>query len=743
MRTKTALVFSIAFLFLAACSSAGEDAPTPISHPTPVPTAPPEVVSGLSWDPAFEISPCDLKRDAPLLDEVLANVNLTRPTFGAHISDNYFGDEFTLPWVIDLLERPLKAECYEELAARSLDYYLTQSHPVAGIIRHSATLLYRIPDKEPPIDPAHLPGDFGDALLAVCQASGGSCGEPQGELPEDLKEALAPIFFAIVKGIEARGVMDEEAERTLHDPAWWHKNGGNLLLGYQGKPAPNPSDLADRAFLTGERGRRELYRAASQIAFAIEHTDWSTFVGRMGITYDVKTPAGWIRIRDGSDYMYEEDGEDTLFFLDLGGNDIHVDDIASNKSAKNPVSIAVDLAGEDTYTYRQYEMPYDDIQGIAPADEDGRYENDISRSTHFRQGAARMGIALLFDFGDGDDSYRSLRGSQGYAHLGVGGLFDEDGNNEFFAEEASQGSAQFGIAFAITAGTGNDKRYSFTYSQGFGYVGGAGINLDGGGEDFFVCNNGNEKFGGIPLYNSIQIPGKANSSFCQGAGFGLRTTEKNPRGFFSGGFGVLRKTQGDGVFEASVFAQGSGFWRGAGIFSVGPGNHKFDAYYYAQGGSAHFGVGIAAVGEGNSVFNAKLPPVNMMLGAGHDIGLGVLIKEKGNDEYHIPSLGAGVSNCNGIGLFVENGGHDTYTASSDLTLGVGNIGGECVGTRPYAPSIGIFIDAGGKDVFEWPESTYPAPGDGKTWGYARGNMEFEFGSGLDREGESGIHVTNP
>ena len=733
------LLFLVTVL-LVACATPDEEVP---KSPTGVPvdaTPTQEVVENLVWDSPAEIVGCDFRREAPLLDEALSRVNLNRSTFSVAINDGYFADEFTLPWITEMLESPMQVGCYEGFVAGALDYYLAQPHPVAGIIRHAATLLSLPPDREPPINPEYS-GSFEDALEAICLASGGECFNSQGEIPEDLKEALTPILLAIVRGIEARTRMDKETERTLHGPLWWHENGGNFILRNNREAIPDAGDEKDRAFLLGEGARRELYRAAAQIAYAIEDIDWEPFVGRLGIRYDLKTSVGWIHIRDGADEIYEENGESILFFLDLGGDDIHYDDIASNTTVDNPVSIAIDLEGADRYTYIAIETEYDDVSGLVSTDEYGRYESGISKSKHFRQGAGRYGIALLFDFGNEDDSYYSIRGSQGYAHLGVGGLYDAGGNNKFFAEEASQGSAQFGIGFVITAGSGDDMYYSFAYSQGFGFTGGAGINLNAGGNDTFVCNHGNPELGGLPLYNSPQLPGKGNSSFCQGAGFGKRTAADGSGATLSGGFGILRKIKGNGSFEASVFAQGTGFWRGAGIFSVGPGDHTFDAFYYAQGGSAHFGVGVAVIGKGESVFNAKRAPVYAMLGAGHDLSLGALIKEGGHDTYHIPGFGGGSSNCNGVGLFIDNDGDDQYIAESDFAMGVGYIG-SCLGYRPNVPSIGIFIDAGGDDTFYWPESEHPAPGNGTQWGYSRGNEPYEFGSGLDGEGESGIHSTN-
>jgi len=346
---------------------------------------------------------------------------------------------------------------------------------------------------------------------------------------------------------------------------------------------------------------------------------------------------------------------------------------------------------------------------------------------------------MLFDLGNGNDSYASLRTSQGYAHLGVGILYDEGGSDSYVSEALSQGAAQFGIALLIDAGEGDDTFRSFSKSQGFGYVGGMGLLWNGGGNDVYQCNHGDPERGGIRLYYSPQLPNNGNSSFCQGAGFGRR--DDSSLTFLSGGLGILRDVHGDDTYEASVFGQGTGYWQGTGLLSDGGGSDSYDAYWYIQGGAAHYAIGILTDdGEGDDSFNSLRSPRAMGTGAGHDFSVGVLINEAGNDTYNFATLAAGASNCNGVGLFVDNSGDDTYNAASDHGSGMGNVSGECLDSRPTAISIGIMLDADGTDTYNYPESEFPLPEDGQTWGHRRNGLESEFGSGIDADGgETGIH----
>jgi hypothetical protein len=106
-------------------------------------------------------------------------------------------------------------------------------------------------------------------------------------------------------------------------------SGGNHVLGGLGAPDPARSD--DLQYLLGETGRRHLYGAAARLAYAIESIDRAAFAGRSGVRYDLETAAGWIRIRDAADDVYEDDGSATLLLVDLGGDDVHRDPAGSNR----------------------------------------------------------------------------------------------------------------------------------------------------------------------------------------------------------------------------------------------------------------------------------------------------------------------------------------------------------------------------------------------------------------------------
>ena len=715
--------------------------PAPPADPVPDPAVPP------AWDPVPADPPCGIDGDAPLLDAALTAAGLDRESFGFSVDDwnnvpamqrPELDDEFLRESFTAWRDQPLRTTCAVEALADRIDAAATGTHGVASAIREGASQLDRS-DDEPPLDPvASGSADFGSALAALCEIAGGDC-EVDGEMPEDLGLALVPVLDGIAAGLRERYSLDEEIGFDWDADALRARGGFGLLQHPDGGLDSEDPQVVD--FLSLRSPFRRLFRSAAQLGFAVEQVPWASFAGREGVRVDIETDAGWIRLRDGAADEYEPD-EDLLLHLDLGGDDVYRNAVGANTSGRNAVALAIDLGGDDTYTYEEASDAFD---FLLPADEDGRYgpSGDYpnarqSRSRTGRQGSGMYGIGMLFDLGSGSDHYRSLRMSQGYAHLGVGALRDDGGDDVYECEAACQGAAQWGIG-VVSDGGGDDLWTSIAYSQGFGFVGGAGLLVEAGGNDAYDCNHGHPTWGGTPgIYPSAQMPTEGNASFCQGTGFGARALA------WSGGLGVLRDVTGDDTFSASTFAQGSGYWQGTGVLSDGAGSDSYDAFYYVQGGAAHYALGVLADGgDGDDRFNLLREPRYMQMGAGHDFSTGILVNEAGDDQYLFGGLAMGASNCNGIGLVVDVVGDDLYSSPSDYGWGMGNHSGECIGTRPDSRSMGIMIDAGGSDTYDAPQTGaagWIPPSEGGLWGHARNGSVYEHGGGVDGNGEAGVHA---
>ena len=133
----------------------------------------------------------------------------------------------------------------------------------------------------------------------------------------------------------------------------------------------------------------------------------------------------------------------------------------------------------------------------------------------------------------------------------------------------------------------------------------------------------------------------------------------------------------------------------------------------------------------------------MMVGAGHDFSVGVYVNEAGSETYVYRGLAGGASNCQGIGIFVDNDGADTYQIGSDYSTGLGNHSTECeMVPRTLVDSIGLFLDSGGDvDTYQWPGGAHPAPTNDATFGYDQHGTDDEKGGGVDGDGETGVHAS--
>jgi hypothetical protein len=266
-------------------------------------------------------------------------------------------------------------------------------------------------------------------------------------------------------------------------------------------------------------------------------------------------------------------------------------------------------------------------------------------------------------------------------------------------------------------------------SQGFGYVDGIGVLHDEGGDDVYHCDLGDPALEGTSRYPSPQLKHLSNTSMCQGAALGLRHTDSSIS--MSGGLGILRDQSGDDQYEASVYAQGVGYWQGTGMLIDGQGYDTYDALYYSQGVGVHFAQGIHLdQGKEDDRYGANIENLGLSLGTGHDFGLGVSINEGGNDHYRVNKFSAGGTSCNGRGLFLEVSGDDTYLIESIHSLGVGNAG-ECVNTRTNAPSIGVMLDGDGNDEYISIHGGEHQPGNERSWNHTINKLDDEIGIGLD------------
>jgi hypothetical protein len=568
------------------------------------------------------------------------------------------------------------------------------------------------------------------------------------DVPAPLQAAVARVVAAQANTLEARKRMFDAAAVTAGQlNAWYEALPGALVSGLRGLDFTDP---AQTRLFARDLDFGLLFTATRDLAATVEDIDWRPFVGLEGFAVDLNTPYGRLVVNDAG-VRTIAGAASYLLVVDTGGDDVYLAPVAATRNATAAVSVVVELAGDDRYGYPEMdEAPQ--VAGVPAADEDGRAAGlrPFSRSTVYRQGAAVLGAALLFDLA-GDDLYQSLRGSQGAAVGGVGVLHDAAGNDTYACEQGCQGAAAFGLGLLLDT-AGRDTYGVVQSGQAFGGVRGAGVLVDLAGDDRYTALLGDPQFGGTILYDNPQNPNGSNTSFAQGAAFGRRADADGT--WASGGLAVLRDEAGDDAYTVDVFGQGTGYWFGAGIFTDVAGNDVYQGRYYVQGSSAHFAISLFYEGAGNDRYNAGLPLVaspetlgpviiGTSVGQGHDFSVGLLADYSGDDTYAAPGLGVGGGNDNGVGLFLEGGGSDRYDAPDGTTFGASN-SGERGAEFESALCLGLFADADGVDTY----AGFVEPslvGNDRVWRFEdRREMRRPGmrGGGIDRNGRPRAALPN-
>ena len=173
--------------------------------------------------------------------------------------------------------------------------------------------------------------------------------------------------------------------------------------------------------------------------------------------FDCETPWGWVRIRgSGNDFIDAAGAVRTLLIVDLGGNDTYLGPVAAS-SASYPLSLLLDLDGEDEYS-----------AGAGPAAEADDSTNPALRGAPGpAQGAGLCGVGVLIDAA-GDDQYSAERYAQGVGQSGRV-LADLAGNDRYGVRYSGQGCGYFGVGLLLDV-AGIDNYNIYCDGQGLGGV---------------------------------------------------------------------------------------------------------------------------------------------------------------------------------------------------------------------------------------------------------------------------------
>ncbi len=250
--------------------------------------------------------------------------------------------------------------------------------------------------------------------------------------------------------------------------------------------------------------------------------------------------------------------------------------------------------------------------------------------------------AVIIDLG-GDDYYFNNAGASN-KDIPVSICIDFSGNDVYNAAHSfAQGTGRFGIGF-LGDFKGNDKYLGREFSQGTCLFG-IGLLMDNEGDDFYS---------GHVLNQGV--------------------------GFF--GAGLLSDLKGNDVYFSGQFAQGVGFTKGVGALIDAHGND----FYFAGGRYPDFRDPEKSFQSMSQGMGMGIRPEESVVGASG--GIGILIDQKGNDQYHGDYFSQGSGYYFSLGLLHDNDGTDKYYAGR-YAQGAG-----------IHSAIGLLEDKSGDDTYE-------------------------------------------
>lgn len=408
-----------------------------------------------------------------------------------------------------------------------------------------------------------------------------------------------------------------------------------------------------------------------------------------GVTGDVlhveQTPYGLIVIGGAGPNTYELDHRFGLV-IDIGGDDHYRGMIAASTDAEHGNAVVIDLSGNDTY----------DASALGLA-------------------TGVLGVGLLVDQA-GDDVYQLDMGAGGTGFGGLGILFDAKGNDAYLGTRLTQGAAIGGLGLLLDM-AGNDRHTSHGYSIGFGGPQAVGAIIDVSGDDYYQCGNHYPS-----AYNQHDAPnGKPGDPMFQydcfglGTGSGKRILTKRPEWQtynFAGGWGLLLDIAGHDQYESANFSQGHGYFFGAGTLLDLDGDDRYQAARYGPGSSAHYGIGLFNDRHGDDRYSSSGPFYSGGVAWDHGVSL---MQDSGNGKDHYAfeaSTGLGGADHSGWGLFIDEGGDDSYRTKS----GFG---------QASEHGVAAFFDLKGKDLYQTAQDNLPngqRPENGSVMIYPKGGM---------------------
>lgn len=323
----------------------------------------------------------------------------------------------------------------------------------------------------------------------------------------------------------------------------------------------------------------------------------------------LETGFGRIQFLTGSNDTIREP---FLISLDPGGDDYYLCNAAVSEPFIRPVSISVDLKGNDRYG-------------------DKRGAGTVC--------SASFGLSYILDM-EGNDEYYSGGEGVAFSIAGCSVLDDRSGNDKYMSSgEYSLAAALFGYSLVVDH-TGNDEYHAASYSMGFGGSGGAALLLDHQGSDKYLA---------------------PSSFFTQGASKG-RWADATDGFSMGGGIGILMDCKGDDEYLSEGFSQGASYYYGLGLFIDIEGADRYNSLSHSLGAAVHTSLALFADHSGNDSYNPDTDSLRLTqsVGYGRDRSAAFFFEQSGDDMYRFGNKSFGVGDIHSLGIAVEITGNDIY-----------------------------------------------------------------------------------
>ena len=393
-----------------------------------------------------------------------------------------------------------------------------------------------------------------------------------------------------------------------------------------------------------------------------------------GATIEFDTAIGRVLIGSrGPDTHTKE----AALILDPGGNDQWTGPAGANLGVRGPLSVAIDLSGNDNYECKRSHC----------------------------QGSGFGGVGILMDFGEGADNYFAGSQSQGAGLLGFGLLWDEGGNDVYQADSYAQGAGTLGVGLLLDGG-GHDRTVLRARGQGFAATGGLGIYAD-------LKGNDSRRIGlaGESPHGSLAGGG-------QGAAWGTRSVPWRGATSLHGGVGLLYDREGNDTYYARAYGQGAAWMLSVGLLLDQAGDDHYVAEWFGQGAAQHLAAGLLIDGGGRDLYEGT----NSVQAVALDRSVG-LLWDRGtdSDHYRIGTTGSSLAReigpgqawaaqAHALAFLVDDAGDDSYSAAQDgLSYGLPP-------ARPDRPAYAFFFDLDGSDSYSLGRArSGGSPAEGAIW----------------------------